>query len=253
MSKHAFDSQIQLVETLKESDESLQNISQQFTDLISRFRIYCFHEGKPSNLHGTVRFVVDESSAPPIPDIEYATIQQDHSHICKFESDSAPGFEMVAEGLQRFASEAPVMILNRWASEKAVARKQNAMTELMPDMLDRRSSYKTMQGTIRLPNVHDSGTSFDKTSVRQDPELLDKRYDSEYVANSNFVPSRSALALLNRSKAWSESAPYSDVHLISKVSNRTTLFHTLRITSAEFPWQAPKLVLVRDSKDLSKP
>lgn len=38
--------------------------------------------------------------------------------MCKFENDSAPGFERVAEGVQRYAEEAPATVSQRWDVEK---------------------------------------------------------------------------------------------------------------------------------------
>ena len=63
--------------------------------------------------------VVDEDSASPnVQDVERSVIQQDHSHMCKFESDSSPGFDLVAEALMRYSSDAPSLISNRWLQEK---------------------------------------------------------------------------------------------------------------------------------------
>lgn len=38
--------------------------------------------------------------------------------MCKFENDGAPGFDLVAEGIQRYADEAPGFITGRWEAEK---------------------------------------------------------------------------------------------------------------------------------------
>ena len=37
--------------------------------------------------------------------------------MCKFESDSSPGFDLVAEGIQRYAEDASATIKTRWDSE----------------------------------------------------------------------------------------------------------------------------------------
>lgn len=103
--------------------------------LTSRFRIYFFHEGKPTNLKGTLQFIVDEESASPsIQDVERASIQQDHLHMCKFENESAPSFHLVAEAVQRFAGQAPEIIEKRWDSEGAErrARKEAEVEKIIP-------------------------------------------------------------------------------------------------------------------------
>ncbi|KAL8858372.1 MAG: hypothetical protein Q9178_005053 [Gyalolechia marmorata] len=116
--KKVMDSQSQLIDALKTNNETLQNIDRQFIQILSRFHIYFFHEGKPTNLKGTLKFIVDETSASPtVQDVERAVIQADHSHMCKFESESAPGFDLVAEGIQRYAEEAPAKIKRNWAAE----------------------------------------------------------------------------------------------------------------------------------------
>lgn len=120
MPKKVVDSQPQLVDALKKDNETLQNIDREFAQQMKRLHIYYFHEGKPTNLRGTLRFIVDEESASPTAqDVERAVIQQDHSHMCKFENDSAPGFTLVSEGIMRYADDAPDLIANRWGLEKA--------------------------------------------------------------------------------------------------------------------------------------
>ena len=129
------DSQPQLVDALKKDNETLQNIDRQFIQLMNRFHVYFFHEGKPTNLKGTLKYIVDEASASPtVQDVERASIQADHSHMCKFESDAAPGFDLVAEGIQRYAGEAPAVVSGRWEEEKKarLAQKQATIEELIP-------------------------------------------------------------------------------------------------------------------------
>ena len=128
-------SQPQLVDALKKNNETLQVIDRQFVQIMNRFHVYFFHEGKPTNLGGTLKYIVDEESASPtVQDVERASIQADHSHMCKFESDAAPGFDLVAEGIQRYAGEAPAVIAPRWVQEMdaRVALKKATVEELMP-------------------------------------------------------------------------------------------------------------------------
>lgn len=52
--------------------------------------------------------------------------------MCKFESDNAPGFSLVAEGIQRYADEAPAVIIGRWEAEKRERglRREAEVTEM---------------------------------------------------------------------------------------------------------------------------
>lgn len=140
LSSGSVDIQSQLIDALKTNNETLQNIDRQFMHLTSRFRIYFFHEGKPTNLKGTRQFIVDEESASPnIQDVERASIQQDHYRMCKFENEMAPGFHLVAEAIQRFAHQAPEMIQMRWNSEQVErrARTEAMVEEMIPGTIKR--------------------------------------------------------------------------------------------------------------------
>lgn len=57
MPKKIMDSEPQLIDALKSNNETLQNIDRQFMQLMSRYHIYFFHEGKPTDLKGSLRFV----------------------------------------------------------------------------------------------------------------------------------------------------------------------------------------------------
>ncbi|KAK2757360.1 hypothetical protein FQN54_004874 [Arachnomyces sp. PD_36] len=116
--KAFFDSSPQLVEALKTNNETLQNINRLFSDFLGKFHIYFFHEGKPMDLKGTRRFIVDEeSAAPTIDGVERMGIEADHSSMCKFESENSPGYESVFDAIQRYADDAPSTIKRRWAEE----------------------------------------------------------------------------------------------------------------------------------------
>ncbi len=81
--------------------------------------------------------VVDEDSASPtVQDVERAGIQADHSHMCKFEDINSPGFDLVAEGIQRYAEDAPVTIKTRWESEREERnmQKRAEAAELLPTL-----------------------------------------------------------------------------------------------------------------------
>ena len=131
------DSEPQLVDALKKNNETLQVIDRQFIQLAYRFHIFFFHEGKKTNLKGTLQYVVDEDSASPnIPDVERSVIQQDHSHMCKFEDESSPGFDLVAVAIQRYCSQAPEKVERNWEAEKTeqIAKKRAEVQDILPGM-----------------------------------------------------------------------------------------------------------------------
>lgn len=118
--KKFLDTSPQLIETLKSNNEVLQNINRLFNDFFSRFHVYFFHETKPLDMKGTREFIVDESSAAPdVQGAERMGIEADHSSMVKFEDDSSPGFEAVAEAIIRYSREAPPVITGRWKEERA--------------------------------------------------------------------------------------------------------------------------------------
>ena len=135
MPSKVIDSNDTLVKALKTENETLQNIDRQFMQIIARFHVFFFHEGKPTDLKGAMKFIVDETSAAPtVQDVERAVIQADHSHMCKFEDEDAPGFDLVADALQRYAGDAPALTAPRWDSEKAgrFAKKKAEIEEIIP-------------------------------------------------------------------------------------------------------------------------
>ena len=71
------------------------------------------------DLKGTMSFVVDEDSAAPVIEgVERMGIERDHSHMCKFEDENAPGYDVVAEAIQRYAEEDPATVSSkRWIEE----------------------------------------------------------------------------------------------------------------------------------------
>lgn len=124
----------QLIQALKTNNETLQNINRLFIEIIGRYRIYFFHESKPMDLRGTLQFVVDEDSAAPVIEgVERMGIEKDHSQMCKFESENAPGYTVVAEAIQRYAAESGSLIATRWREEKRIREfeRQEAAREML--------------------------------------------------------------------------------------------------------------------------
>ncbi|KAL9110389.1 MAG: hypothetical protein Q9227_005120 [Pyrenula ochraceoflavens] len=100
--KKFFETSPHLIEALKSNNETLQNINRLFIDIVSRFQVYFFHESKPTDLKGTRQVIVEEDSAAPVIEgVERMGIERDHSHMCKFEDENAPGFDVVAEAIMR--------------------------------------------------------------------------------------------------------------------------------------------------------
>ncbi|CRG85975.1 ATPase family AAA domain-containing protein 2B [Talaromyces islandicus] len=170
--KRFLDTSPQLIEALKSNNETLQNINRLFNESFSRFHIYFFHETKPLDLKGTREFIVDEASAAP--DIEGAErfgIEADHSSMVKFEDDSSPGFEAVAEAIVRYSREAPTVIASRWVEEKAHVHLQNQSraNEIIGPSLDLpgKSSREEAQGRMgsSVPTLppHNTGLSVENT------------------------------------------------------------------------------------------
>ncbi|KAL8946627.1 MAG: hypothetical protein Q9222_007002 [Ikaeria aurantiellina] len=173
--KKLIDTQPQLVDALKSNNETLQNIDRQFIQIMSRFHIYFFHEGKPTNLKGTLKFIVDETSASPtVQDVERAVIQADHSHMCKFENENAPGFDLVAEGIQRYAEEALGKVKQRWDAEKKErsSAKQAEAAELV-------------SGSVKVTPQSESTSSFGDSSLGRQQKALPStesqaRFDEQF-------------------------------------------------------------------------
>jgi glycine/D-amino acid oxidase-like deaminating enzyme len=89
------------------------------------------------DLKGTRDFVVDEDSAAPVIEgVERMGIERDHSHMCKFEDENAPGYDVVAEAIQRYADEASPTILKRWVEEKRIreVERREAAEEILGGM-----------------------------------------------------------------------------------------------------------------------
>jgi hypothetical protein len=136
--KRFLDTSPQLIEGLKTNNENLQSINRLFTEIVGRFHIFFFHETRPVNLHGVRVLIVDEpSAAPNYEGVERMGIEADHTGMCKFEDENAPGYEAVAEAILRYSRDAPQTIKGRWLEEqrkRQVERETKAM-EIYPGKL----------------------------------------------------------------------------------------------------------------------
>ncbi|KAJ6095742.1 hypothetical protein N7486_006488 [Penicillium sp. IBT 16267x] len=80
--KAAMDLESGLVNALETESEILQNITDQFTPLMSRFRIFFFWEQEKTDLKYKRDYIVDETSAAPILDnTERCGISANHQGI----------------------------------------------------------------------------------------------------------------------------------------------------------------------------
>ena len=124
---------------LENNTETLQCIDRDFSHIIRRFRVFFFHEGKPTLVGDKPIFVVDgESAAPNIPDVERTVIEENHGHMCRFEGSNSPGFEVLAEAIWRYARDAETLIQRRWIEERqtrSIAKRFEA-EELHPGIFD---------------------------------------------------------------------------------------------------------------------
>lgn len=56
-----------------------------------------------------------------------------YSHMCKFEDENAPGYDLVAEAVQRYSEDAPATVAKRWIEEKGIRylERREAAQELL--------------------------------------------------------------------------------------------------------------------------
>ncbi|CAJ2500091.1 Uu.00g029440.m01.CDS01 [Anthostomella pinea] len=109
----------QLLSALREGSEVLQDITDNFTPLIQRFRVYFFWEQEKTDFGVKYDYVVTESSAAPILDnTDRAGLRIDHRNMLKFASRNSPGYKLIVANILRYSREAPATISRRWISEK---------------------------------------------------------------------------------------------------------------------------------------
>jgi len=127
------DTDSQLLESLKEGSETLQDITDNFQPKMKRFHVFFFWEQGKSNLGVTWDYVVTETSAAPIlDDTDRAGLRADHQNICKFATRTSPGYRLVIATLMRYCDEAPRTISRRWIEAREILRsmRRNEAQEL---------------------------------------------------------------------------------------------------------------------------
>ena len=115
--------------------------------------------------------------------------------MCKFESDNAPGFDLVAEAVQRYADDAPFVVSKRWDSEtkERIIQREAAAEQLLPG-----KSASSPLGSTRLTSIgsvkgtphSDSSSTFESAAgttgkttkalpAPDEQEFLESRYTVE--------------------------------------------------------------------------
>ncbi|RJE21199.1 LipA and NB-ARC [Aspergillus sclerotialis] len=125
-----------LVQALKEGSETLQNITDEFLPLMSRFRIFFLWEQLRTNLGYTEHYIVRvESAVPTIDGVDKCAIPADHRGMCKFQNVSAPGFKTVIAALKRYSQAAPMVIHGRLKLEAEMleGRRRHEAMEILRD------------------------------------------------------------------------------------------------------------------------
>lgn len=190
------DSQPQLVQALKSNNETLQNINRLFIEIIGRYHVYFFHESKPMDFKGSLQYIVDEDSAAPVIEgVERMGIERDHSHMCKFESEDAPGYEVVAEAIQRYAEDAPGLIRTRWEEEHRIRdlEKREAARELLrnsPSAIESLTPAESTQISQASSLGNSMGTASPLRSLPPPPYTSSDVYEVEEVDDEQPVPVR---------------------------------------------------------------
>jgi hypothetical protein len=127
--KAAMDLESGLVDALEKESEILQNITDQFTPLMPRFRIFFFWEQEKTDLKYKRDYIVDETSAAPILDnTERCGIGANHQGICKFHSPADQGYRTAVAAIRRYARNAPDVIQRR-NQRTANAQRDDKMAE----------------------------------------------------------------------------------------------------------------------------
>ena len=82
-----------LLNALEQELETLQNITDQFAPLVSKFRIFFFWEQEKTDLKYTKEYIVDESSAAPMIDnTKIYGISADHRAMVQFDKNTLRAF-----------------------------------------------------------------------------------------------------------------------------------------------------------------
>ena len=85
-------------------------------------------------------------------------IERDHSHMCKFEDESAPGYDVVAEAIQRYTDQASPIIAKRWIEEQRIR-----------DLERREAASELLGGELKLSGCLQLYSPLPPTCLKQQP------------------------------------------------------------------------------------
>ncbi|KAI9779630.1 MAG: hypothetical protein M1839_007295 [Geoglossum umbratile] len=204
--KSILGSEPHLVKALQSNSETLQNINMEFLNFQKRFSLFFFHE----TLKMKGSYIVDESSAAPAVDgAEYAGIEANHTEMCKFDSKNSPGYDIVAEAIQRYSSKEVVSkIKGRWQEDKKRrldAKIFEANEIAGPYGSPMESPHIGSSSSNQLVTSGTSNTSDVPTPIPSHPPSPDPKQDEppfivpmDFSRNSIFVGMKTELQELNK-------------------------------------------------------
>ena len=106
---------------LRYGSETLENVTDEFAPLMSRFQILCLWEMLPTGPWRVKAYIVNiESAAPLLDGVERCGIPADHRDICRFQSTNSPGFDTVLAALKRYTQEAPAVVQRRLVEDAEI-------------------------------------------------------------------------------------------------------------------------------------
>ncbi|KAG0648834.1 Kinesin light chain [Hyphodiscus hymeniophilus] len=143
----------QISQALIEGSEVLQDINEQFSSLMKKFRIYFLWEQHQSNLGSSQGYVVAENSAAPNwIRAERAGIPANHSQMCKFTSADDVGFKLISSACKRYLRTAVNEVNIRWHKDCELLEKERE--EEVAELLRHDSGLSIHGPSSPMQNVH---------------------------------------------------------------------------------------------------
>lgn len=118
----------------EDGSETLQNITDEFISLMSRFHMFFRWEQLRTNLKYTEDYIASIASAVPTVDgVEQCGIPADHQGMCKSQDPYSPGLRRVIAVLKRYSKAAPLAIERRLSldTEMLGLRRRHEAMELL--------------------------------------------------------------------------------------------------------------------------